>query len=255
MKNWKLWHKFPEYGDVLYKRAIGIYGEMESSKSLSALLKKLYLPGLKVCDVGCGAGHYLFSFRKRIDKGIDYTGVDSTKYYIKLAQKAFNNKKIFMVGDIMDLPFTKDSYDIVICCNLILHLPPPPLKPLSELIRIAKKYVVIRTLIGESNYIIKRIYEPKELGVKNLKELDLVKTDDKINNFGFLNMYTESYFKELIISIDKSLKIKIVKDTNFKNFDNSKFSIRLPKMATKVINGKQISGNLIYDWRYIIIEK
>ena len=59
----------------------------------------------------------------------------------------------------------------------------------------------------------------------------------------------------MIKKIDKNLKVKIIPDKEFKKFDNTKEAGKTHQTATKVIGDKQISGNLIYDWRYIIIEK
>src|SRR3989338_953484 len=140
--NWRIWDKMPAYGETLYKRATGKSEDMESAKSLSEILASFYRSGMKILDVGCGAGHYLRVFKSKLDKNIDYTGLDATKYYIRLARKAFNRSQ-FLVGDIFDLPFGSNVFDIVVCNNVILHLPPPPTKAIAELIRVAKKYVVI----------------------------------------------------------------------------------------------------------------
>lgn len=252
---WNLWNKLPQYGDLFYKRATGKAPEMESSKSVSHLLKNYYKPGDRVCDVGCGAGHYLSSLRKRLDKNINYIGVDSTEYYIKLARKAFGADITFVRGSIFDLPFPKNNFDIVICCNVLLHLPPPLIKPLFELVRISKKYIIVRLLVGESNYIIKRIYEPDEIQNGKTKESDLIKSDQDIKCFGYFNMYTKKYLKEIVYKIHKTAKVTILPDNKFNDFDNSKVRGAFKKIATRAINGKQISGNLIYNWHYLIIEK
>ena len=54
---------------------------------------------MKLLDVGCGAGHYLKSIKERLNKTVDYIGLDATKYYIDLAKKAFPVNE-FIVGDI-----------------------------------------------------------------------------------------------------------------------------------------------------------
>ena len=173
--NWKIWEKSPGYGENLYyKRATGELGEMESSKALCKVLSPLYKKEMKILDAGCGAGHYLRSFRGRIDKNIDYTGLDATKYFVKLAKMAFGEGANFIEGDIFNMPFKNNSFDIVNCSNVILHLPPIPQKAISEMIRVAKKYVVIRTVFGERNYIIREV-RPKtkdqEAVLKNHAEL------------------------------------------------------------------------------------
>lgn len=254
INNGNIWEKSPRYGEMFYKRATGELEEMESSKALCEILSSFYSPGMKVLDVGCGAGHYLRSLRSRLDKDIDYTGLDSTEYYVQLAKKAFGENQKFFVGDILDLQFDNNTFDIVVCNNVILHLPPPPIRAISELIRVAKKYVVIRTVFGERNYIIKEVKGSEEdKGDSSDKPEDLIAQNGEPVLCNFFNMYTEQYLKDTIAAIDKNIKIKIVADDKWKEFDNRKEAER--STATRVINGKQVSGNLILDWKFIILEK
>lgn len=253
--NWKIWEQVPEYGEALYyKSAIGELEEMESAKALCEIISPFYKPGMKVLDVGCGAGHYLRSLRSRLDENIDYIGLDSTEYFVELAKKAFGPNEKFLKGDIFNLQFEDNAFDIVMCNNVILHLPPPPAKAISELIRTAKKYVVIRTVFGQRNYLTKEIRNPDENIENSPKNYrDLIDEDGQPQSFNFFNMYTKQYFREIISDIDKDIKIKIVDDDNWKDFDNRKAGGG--STATKIINGKQVSGNLILDWKFIILEK
>ncbi len=249
---WKIWKNYTSYGELLYKRATGEVNETESSKSLCEVLSLFYTPGMKILDVGCGAGHYLRSFQKRLDVDIDYTGVDATEYYVQLARKAFGDKYSFFVGDIFDLPFSDLSFDIVICNNVILHLPPPPTKPIAELIRVSKKYTIMRTVFGERNYIIKEVRSSNELEGLQYTQRDIITPNGEVDLCNFFNMYTEQYIKDIIKSINKNIDVKLECDNKWSPFDNRDFC---GKTATKVINGKQVSGNLILDWRFIILSK
>ncbi|MDX1388142.1 MAG: class I SAM-dependent methyltransferase, partial [Acidobacteriota bacterium] len=99
------------YGDLLYRRAVGESEEMESAKSLCEIVNRSYSPGDRVLDVGCGVGHYLRSLRARVDRRIDYTGVDINGDYIDLAKKAFpGSEERFQVGELPDLPFEDGAY-------------------------------------------------------------------------------------------------------------------------------------------------
>src|SRR5689334_220306 len=73
-ERWRVWSKDDHYGEVLYKRAIGEFPEMESSKALAKTVKGIFHPGESLLDVGCGAGHYLRSLRREIGPDILYTG-------------------------------------------------------------------------------------------------------------------------------------------------------------------------------------
>lgn len=252
---WRIWDKFSSYGDLLHKRATGELEEMESAKSLCALTSKIYRPGMKILDVGCGAGHYLRSLRKRVDKNIDYTGVDATKYYIQRAKDAFGDNVSFALGDIYDLNFPDNSFDIVMSNNLLLHLPPPPTKAISELVRVSRTYVIIRTVFGERNYIVKECRKPEEIfGEKQnlqFEERDVISHNGEAKYYNYFNMYTEDYFIDIVRSIDQNADVKVEID-HWNEFDNRGVG---GHTATWVTEGKQISGNLILDWRFAVISK
>lgn len=250
---WRVWDRAKDYGDLLYQRAIGASEEMESSKALCKVLAPFYHKGMTLLDVGCGPGHYLLSLRTRLDEDIDYTGVDATEYYIELARKAFPTKARFEVGDIFQLPFADSTYDVVINNNLIHHLPPPPSKAIKELLRVSSGYVVIRTVFGDRNYIIKEIRTSNE-GIEGIdaSEVELVTADPDLQSFNYFNMYTETYFREMIRDLDPKVEVEIIEDTEWPAFDNRE---QTTKTGTRVVGGYQASGNLLLDWRFIVLKK
>jgi ubiquinone/menaquinone biosynthesis C-methylase UbiE len=255
MGNYRLWDQVPHYGDTLYKRATGELDEMESSKSLARFLKKYYQTNDTVLDVGCGAGHYLRSLRAHLDPQINYTGADATEYYIHLARKAYPDVTFFQ-EDIHNLSFKDAAYDMVLCNNVILHLPAPPSKAISELMRVAKKYAVIRTLMSESTYIIKRPYTKDELvNSENISEADLIDEAGEPVQFGYFNMYNKTYIEALVKKADPDAEVTFFADNDFQPFDNPELKGKNKGVATTVVGNRQISGNLLYDWHYIVIEK
>lgn len=244
--NYKPWDYLTEVGDYYFRISTGELPEMFSSVALSNILNAFYNKEMKVLDVGCGSGHYLKSFRKHINPDINYLGIDVTERHIELARKAYGNDALFKVGDIYDLPIENNEYDIVTCNNAILHLPPNPIKPFRELIRVSKKYVIIRTVFGERNYIIQEVRtEPENNG-------NLFYEDGTPKFVNYFNMYTEDYFRTIIKNINPDAKIDIIVDNSFKEFDNR--NVTNNSTATKVINGIQVAGNLLLDWRFIIIK-
>lgn len=253
---WRIWDKNSNYGEVFYERAVGNLDEMECSKSLCSIVSPIYNNSMKILDVGCGAGHYLRSLITRIDPNVDYTGVDATEQYIYLAKKAFPNHH-FYNGDIFSLNFNENAFDIVMCNNLLLHLPPPPIHAIKELIRVASRYVIIRTIIGERNYIIKELVRSDGnddlLMEETISDAELISNDGEIKRYNYYNMYTEVYLKDVIKKYFPDIVIEIKKDEEWIPFDNpicdSNFAV------TKIIENKQISGNLILDWRYLIMNK
>lgn len=253
-ERWDFWGDNKQYGDLFFKRATGESEEMESSKALCQVLSKYYQKGMKVADIGCGGGHYLRSLRQRVDAQIDYTGIDATAYYIQRAQQAYPEiADRFHVGDIFNLPAGDGVFDIVVNNNVVLHLPPPPTKAFAELIRVSRKHVVIRTIFGERNYIVKEI-RPQEEGYEKVtkQEVDLITSDPELTYFNYYNMYTESYIRASIQAVAPQVQIDIIKDDMWQPFDNRGLTTAT---GTHVVDKMQVSGNLLLDWRFIILTK
>ncbi len=94
----------------------------------------------KILDVGCGEGFTLF--RLETNKiGEILEGVDNSDDALAFARKlhpSFNTKK----GDIYELPYQDNSFDLLICTEVLEHLINPD-KALLELKRVTNKYLIL----------------------------------------------------------------------------------------------------------------
>ena len=77
-KDWEIWKKRVQVERSI-KRLKKQLPEMECSKQLAEIVKKLYKPGDKILGFDV-SGHYYNSL-KRIDDDLNYTGFDPTKPY------------------------------------------------------------------------------------------------------------------------------------------------------------------------------
>jgi len=255
-ENWKIWDDNYEYGLNFYKRSIGEKDEMESSKASAKVINSIINDNDLVLDVGCGTGHYLVSIDKQVSRKFSYHGVDATKSYIELAEKAFSDssssfrdKPKFSVEDIFNISI-KDNYADIVCCNnVLLHLPSIK-KPMEELWRVTKKFLVIRTLIGTESVRVKFVEE--EGGFDNSGEP---------NKFNYHNIYSQNYLNQIISKFENVKDVKYFLDEDFdkdmlgsQNFEND-YSEHYKKFVTKVVNGMQVASYLIQPWSFLIIEK
>lgn len=93
-----------------------------------------------VLDAGCGEGFTLARLQKekigKVHEGIEY---DETA--IELGRKTYP-KVYIRKGDIYKLPYKSNSFDLVICTEVLEHLENPK-KAYRELIRVSKKYILL----------------------------------------------------------------------------------------------------------------
>jgi len=93
-------------------------------KYIGGLLRKVP-KNLKILDAGCGQGLLLEEFHRQ---GYDITGID-----------AFYSSDLVKKGDILNSGFDSDSFDLILCLDVIEHFNfPDQEKLVSELTRILK---------------------------------------------------------------------------------------------------------------------
>lgn len=93
-------------------------------------------------DVGCELGYFV---RKLTEKGLDATGVDISPTKIRKAKLIAKKLRLdchFFVMDAENLEFERDSFDWVLCSETLEHILNDR-KAILELIRVAKRYIII----------------------------------------------------------------------------------------------------------------
>ena len=99
------------------------------------------IDGKSVADVGCGTGLVSASFAKRVGAAGKVVGIDSAPDTLAIARKmndATNIKGIeWHIGDAYATGLADNTYDVVYCRLLLLHLKEPA-RAVAEMSRIAK---------------------------------------------------------------------------------------------------------------------
>jgi ubiquinone/menaquinone biosynthesis C-methylase UbiE len=88
-----------------------------------------------VLDVGCGTGFCQDSF----DESIHYEGI--TKSMKDLETAKYKNRNVF-IGDMTDLYYEDESFDMVLARHVLEHSPFPVIT-LMEWYRVSKKYLLL----------------------------------------------------------------------------------------------------------------
>jgi ubiquinone/menaquinone biosynthesis C-methylase UbiE len=176
MKNEKVWEKqSKDWEKTLFYSKKTLF-----LKWLSKISKKTD----KILDQGTGIGQYTFSAYKIGFKNI--IGMDFSEELLKKARENADKLKYrvkFVKGDIRDMPFSDEAFDVVISAGIIEHVPETG-KCVEELARVLKK----------RGYLL--IHVPQKISV-----FTIIK---KIQQFfgtwkcGYEKSFTKKYFSKLL---------------------------------------------------------
>ena len=94
-----------------------------------------------VLDVGCGLGHWSRCLATILPLDAEIIGIDTETQWINEASgridKRDGSKFRFQIGDVNNIPFTDNSFDLVTCQTLLIHID-DPLHALNEMMRVTK---------------------------------------------------------------------------------------------------------------------
>jgi ubiquinone/menaquinone biosynthesis C-methylase UbiE len=115
----------------------------------------------KVLDAGCGEGFVLSEFKKR--KIGDYLeGIDFSEEALNTGKKLFPYLSL-KKGDIYNMPYENNTFDIVICTEVMEHLKEPE-KVMDEVVRVSKKYCLF-SVPNEPLFMISNLLRGKNISM------------------------------------------------------------------------------------------
>lgn len=98
------------------------------------------LPINTILDAGCGEGFTTRTLKASFPES-STTGVDQDKDAIRFAKEK-DPASTYSLGDVTSLQFENNKFDLVICNEVLEHLPQPE-KAIQELLRVTKTYLII----------------------------------------------------------------------------------------------------------------
>lgn len=94
----------------------GIFNSLYERPAMLAMVGDV--DGLRVLDIGCGAGQLS---QELVARGATVTGIDVSSAMVALAEDRHGDIATFVAGDISDpLPFETGSFDVVVA-SLVMH--------------------------------------------------------------------------------------------------------------------------------------
>lgn len=109
-----------------------------------------------ILDVGCSHGQYIRKLRSMGYRG-QYKGLDISKMFIEIAEKA-NPGEFFQIQDINEIKEANESHHLVVSAHVVDHLFILK-RPMWELFRVAKRYVILGTMFSNGDTTIKHDYD------------------------------------------------------------------------------------------------
>jgi 2-polyprenyl-3-methyl-5-hydroxy-6-metoxy-1,4-benzoquinol methylase len=94
----------------------------------------------RILDAGCGEG-FVVSYLLQKNDRLAITGIDCSLEAVEMARQMVPGV-LLEVGDLREMPCSDDSFDLVMCLEVLEHLPDPN-KGLRELRRVTSAYCLV----------------------------------------------------------------------------------------------------------------
>lgn len=185
--------------------------------------KKYIKPGDKILDTGCGNGRLVKLFS---DVNIDYTGLDNSVELIKRAKDNFPAVN-FVLGDILNLPFSDSSFDVVFCLGVLHHFPGKEFrqKALKEIRRVLKSngFLMLSNWHYFSPKMFSRLLKSTLAKISGISELDFGDTyigwgNTRIKRY--VHFFTKFGIKKLLKTLDFKIAKNYISEPTQRGFKN-----------------------------------
>ncbi len=135
------WGRIAQDYDKWYETPKGVYANDQEKKLFLRLTE--FKKGQTLLDIGCGTGYFSFWFHSL---GLKIVGIDLSLEMLKVAKSKLKNKEIkFFRGNASFLPFSDDSFDLVVLITT-LEFASNPRQVLSEAFRVCRSKIFLGVL-------------------------------------------------------------------------------------------------------------
>src|SRR5258708_44973 len=130
-----IWHKVPPnyYQNGVKKNILQRIWHTGKVKNIVQFINSISKTPENILDVGCASGLFLSEISRKFPNA-KYTGVDVYEEAITYGKKQYKNLQL-VEADGHTLPFVKNSFDVVICNEVLEHVVDPG-KVLQEIKRV-----------------------------------------------------------------------------------------------------------------------
>jgi len=96
----------------------------------------------RVLEVGCNRGHNLVALNMILGDSVEIVGIEPNPYALDIA-RASSQKIRVLPGNVYDLPFKNEYFDLVFTSGVLIHIPLENLSTaMSEIYRVSRRYVL-----------------------------------------------------------------------------------------------------------------
>jgi ubiquinone/menaquinone biosynthesis C-methylase UbiE len=186
----------------------------------------------RVLDLGCGNGRFSVPV---LGKKALYFGIDNSEQLIAIAKKKYPQVS-FNVADALDIPFSKDEFNVILSVSLLHHVPSQFLRDrvIKECQRVLKPggFLVLTVWnLWNSPQKRKKIFKNVFMKILGKSKLDF--KDILVDWYGAKNCYVHCFTKKELIRIVEKNDFKII-SSGVINLENKKSLSNLLIVAQKI---------------------
>ena len=126
-----------------------------------------------VLDVGCGVGHWGGVLASVLPPAARITGIDREATWVEKATERATRRPSperfsYRVGEVQQLPFPDDTFDLTTCQTVLIHVPDPA-AALAEMIRVTKPGGLVA--VAEPNNVASNLHVDSVSSKASIEEL------------------------------------------------------------------------------------